>query len=334
MSWLRKAALFAGSSKRWWIGSVLAVSMAAAIPSWPALWAEGAVSAGPESADRPETDEPIMPLPAEPWQDEARVALGERLFSDPRLSGSGTRSCSSCHDLSSNGASSAATDRGEGGATLPVNTPTVFNVSLSFRLGWEGRFRSLADHAVALIENPLIMDASLDEIVARLRADPEMVDAFLNAYGRSVDEANVVDALVSFERALLTPKAPFDRWLQGDADALSAIEIEGYRLFKSTGCASCHQGVAVGANLFQRQGVFRPLVPPPPEIVRVPSLRNVAATAPYFHDGSAPTLAKAIRRMASAQLNAALRDDEVDKLVAFLGTLTGEYRGVPIRAAP
>lgn len=275
-----------------------------------------------------------MPLPAEPDLDDARVALGERLFHDPRLSGSGTLRCSSCHDLGSNGASNVPRDLGDGGELLAVNTPTVFNVGYSFRLGWEGRFRHLSEHAAALIENPLIMGVSLDEVVDRLRVDRELVAAFQRAYGRPVDRANLIDALVTFERSLVTPNARFDSWLNGDPDALSEIEIEGYRLFKSTGCASCHQGVALGANLFQRQGVFEPLVPPPPDIVRVPSLRNIAATAPYFHDGSAATLAQAVRRMARAQLNSSLADDEVDKLVAFLGTLTGEYRGAPVHPAP
>ena len=131
-----------------------------------------------------------------------------------------------------------------------------------------------------------MMDASLDEVVGRLTADRGMASAFRSAYGQPIDAANVVDALVSFERSLMTPNARFDRWLKGDADALSAIEIEGYALFNSTGCAFCHQGAAIGANMFQRQGVFRPLVRPPPEVVRVPSLRNIAATAPYFHDGA------------------------------------------------
>ena len=278
--------------------------------------------------------EPIAPLPVEPWLDETRVALGGRLFHDTRLSGSGTLSCASCHDLATNGASAAPRDMGDSGETLAVNTPTVFNVAHSYRLGWEGRFRDPARHALALIENPRIMGASLPVVVERLRADRALAAAFRSAYGRTIDAANIVDALVEFERSLVTPNAPFDRWLKGDTDALSAVEVEGYQLFKSTGCSSCHQGIAVGANLFQRQGVFRPLVPPPPDIVRVPGLRNIAATAPYFHDGSAATLAEAVHRMARAQLNASLSDVEVEKLVAFLGTLTGEYRGVPVRPAP
>ena len=316
-----------------WIGLGLAVSVSAAAIAWFTPSGRGAV-AEPRGTDRPATEEPIMPLPAEPWLDEARVALGERLFHDPRLSGSGTLSCSSCHDLASNGASGETRDIGDSGDRLAVNTPTVFNVGHSFRLGWEGRFRHLAEHAAALIENPRIMGASLDAVVDRLRADHELAAAFHATYGQLIDAANLIDALVTFERSLVTPDAPFDRWLRGDAGALTDAEIEGYRLFKSTGCAACHQGVAVGANLFQRQGVFGPLVPPPPDIVRVPSLRNIAATAPYFHDGSAATLEEAVSRMARAQLNASLTGAEVEALVAFLWSLTGEYRGDPVRPAP
>jgi cytochrome c peroxidase len=132
---------------------------------------------------------------------------------------------------------------------------------------------------------------------------------------------------------LLTPGSRFDRWLGGDPSALSAGEIEGYRLFKSLGCSSCHQGVNVGGNLFQRQGVFHPLVQGPPEIVRVPSLRNVATTAPYFHDGSAATLEDAVRRMAAAQLDRSLTGEQIASIVAFLQTLTGNYRGSPVVGA-
>ena len=319
-------------ARRWrWACVALAVLTGAGL-----IWTRdsiGGAAAQPQPAGGAAV-EPIVPLPAEPWLDEARVALGERLFHDTRLSGSGALSCASCHDLATNGASAAELDTGDAGDLLAVNTPTVFNVAHNYRLGWEGRFRDAARHAAALIENPRIMGASLPAVVERLRADGALNAAFRSVYGQNINAANVVDALVEFERSLATPNAPFDRWLEGETEALSELEFEGYQLFKSTGCSSCHQGIAVGANLFQRQGVFRPLVKPPPAIVRVPGLRNVAATAPYFHDGSAATLAEAVHRMARAQLNASLSDEEVDKLVAFLGTLTGEYRGVPVRPAP
>jgi len=141
------------------------------------------------------------------------------------------------------------------------------------------------------------------------------------------DPASVLDAIATFERSLVTPASSFDRWLAGDTTALSAQQIDGYRLFKSLGCVSCHQGVNVGGNLFQRHGIFHPLARAEPEILRVPSLRNVATTAPYFHDGSAATLDEAVRKMAGAQLDLTLTDRQVDEIVAYLKSLTGTYRG-------
>src|SRR5262249_17823651 len=145
---------------------------------------------------------------------------------------------------------------------------------------------------------------------------------FSAAYGRAPDRSSLLDAIAAYERSLLTPGSRFDRWLGGERATLSAEEEEGYRLFKSFGCVSCHQGVNIGGNLFQRHGIFRPLASAQPELVRVPSLRNVATTPPYFHDGSAPTLGDAVRKMAAAQLDRTLSGDEVASVVAFLKTLT------------
>jgi cytochrome c peroxidase len=177
------------------------------------------------------------------------------------------------------------------------------------------------------------MRTSVEEVVGKLNADPEMVRQFRAAYGRAPDRSSFLDALVTFEESLLTPGSRFDRWLSGDTSALSTEELDGYQLFKSLGCSSCHQGANVGGNLFERQGIFRPLVQAKPEIVRVPSLRNVATTAPYFHDGSTPTLDEAVRKMAAAQLDRTLSAAQIDAIVAFLRTLTGTYRGAPVAGA-
>ena len=274
--------------------------------------------------------EPITPIPAPPAADPLKLALGERLFSDKRLSGSGTLACSSCHDIRSNGARP-----NDGAVSRPFDTLTVFNAVLSFRLNWEGNFRSPAEHIVSSLENPVNMRSSVEDVVRKLNADPEIVDQFRAAYGGEPERERFLDAMVTFERSLVTPGSRFDRWLGGDRSALSEAELEGYRLFKSVGCSSCHQGVNLGGNLFERQGIFHPLVQRPPEIVRVPSLRNVATTAPYFHDGSAATLQDAVRRMAASQLDRTLTDEQVDSLVAFLRTLTGKYRGsIVVGAAP
>jgi cytochrome c peroxidase len=278
--------------------------------------------------------EPITPIPEAVITDMQKVRLGERLFGDTRLSHDNSRSCMSCHDLRKNGASTARHDVGLDGAQLPLNTPTIFNATLNFRLGWEGKLQTFESDIQAALDNPQVMATSLAEVLQKLNADPGIRREFTMAYGRRPDAENVLDAIVSFERTLVTPDSRFDRWLTGDAAALSAEELDGYRLFKSLGCVSCHQGVNVGGNLFQRHGIFRPLASPKPEILRVPSLRNVATTPPYFHDGSAPTLGDAVRKMGAAQLNSTLTDQQVIAIVAYLQTLTGQYRGALVGAMP
>jgi cytochrome c peroxidase len=287
------------------------------------------------------TEEPIAPMPSPPVADPKKLALGERLFADPRLSAGGDLACASCHDIHSNGAggrkASGNANAGKGETRDKpkprFDTLTVFNAALNFRLNWEGDIRTFASQIESALENPENMRTSVNDVVRKLNADPETAGQFREAYGRDPDRESFLDAMATFEQSLLTPGSRFDRWLGGDMSALSDKERDGYRLFKSLGCSACHQGVNVGGNLMQRQGIFRPLVPGKPEIVRVPSLRNVAATAPYFHDGSAPTLADAIRRMAAAQLDRTVSDQQVDSLVAFLQSLTGTFRGAPVSEA-
>jgi cytochrome c peroxidase len=216
------------------------------------------------------------------------------------------------------------------GQPLALNTPTIFNAGLNLRLNWEGDFRSLESELEQPISRPEIMASSVEEILGKLRADPDMVKQFQGAYGREPDRNNLLDAIVTFERTLTTPGSRFDRWLAGDAGAITAEELSGYQLFKSLGCISCHQGVNVGGNLFQRHGIFHPLGSPNPELVRVPSLRNVATTPPYFHDGSSATLPEAVKAMGFAQLDRVLTNEQVAAIVAFLNTLTGTYKGAPV----
>jgi cytochrome c peroxidase len=327
------------TSARWLV--VPAVSRARRRPLWICLalllvLASAAAAQAPDSessgAKSLADQEPITPIPPPPEADPRKLALGERLFGDHRLSADGKLACSSCHDLRTNGASGGQTVAHDGSKS-PFDTLTVFNAALNFRLNWEGNFRDLGAHTESSLENPVNMRTSVDEVLRKLNADPQMVQQFRAAYGRAPDRTSFLDALATFERSLLTPGSRFDRWLGGEASALSPQELDGYQLFKSFGCSSCHQGVNVGGNLFERQGVFRRLVPGKPEIVRVPSLRNVATTAPYFHDGSAPTLEEGVRKMAAAQLDRTLTDQQVDSLVAFLKTLTGTYRGVAVVGA-
>jgi cytochrome c peroxidase len=212
-------------------------------------------------------------------------------------------------------------------------TLSVFNAALNFRLNWEGNVRTLEAQAQSSLENPVDMATSVDEVLGKLNTDPTAVLLFDYAYGRTPDRAGLLDALATYVRSLLTPGSRFDRWLQGDTSALSAEELTGYGLFKSLGCVSCHQGVNIGGNLYERHGIFKSLGSPHPEFLRVPSLRNVATLAPYFHDGSAPTLDDAIRKMAAAQLDQTLSDQQVEAIIAFLDTLTGTYNGHTLVAA-
>lgn len=296
---------------------LMAVSSATAEP------AGGRVGSGREPITA------IVPVSLDPL----RLALGERLFADRRLSRDSTHNCNACHDLATNGASAKTFDLSQAGVPLSRNTPTVFNAALSFRLNWAGDVRSLAAHTEGILASPVIMRWSADDAARKLGADSDVTRRFQEAYGRPPDAASLVDAIATYERSLVTPGSRFDRWLLGDDAAVTAQELTGYQLFKSLGCVSCHQGVNVGGNLFQRRGVFRPLGTPEPALVRVPSLRNVAVTAPYFHDGSAPTLAEAVRRMGVAQLGRELPDGQVSDIVAFLATLTGTYRGRELRPA-
>lgn len=273
------------------------------------------------------SEEPITPLPARPPnQDPRKVELGRLLFADPRLSIARKTSCASCHDLATNGASSFRFDAGENGRPLRFNTPTVFNAALSFRLNWEGKTRTLRDLSLNTLRHSELMGGGA-AAVTRLQADTAIARRFRAACGGPVSEAGIADALAAFMETLITPDAPFDRWLKGDRQALTSEQQRGYLKFKMLGCASCHQGVNVGANLYQQRGIFHPLATGGPVVLRVPSLRNVAVTPPYFHDGSAGTLPEAVRTMGRAQLGLRLDANDVDDIVAYLGALTGTYQG-------
>jgi cytochrome c peroxidase len=284
--------------------------------------------------------EPITPIPAPAPANPLITTLGERLFSDPRLSRDDSRSCLTCHDLQLNGAAGKAQVTALNGTALRYRPLTVFNAALSFRLSWDGRYRTLEEQALASLVNPSIMGSNVNDVVNKLKMDRGIVSQFEDAFGHGPDSNSLVEAIATFERSLLTPGGRFDRWLAGDPAALSYQELSGYHLFKSLGCVACHQGVNVGGNLFERRGIFAPLTPSDsgtsafPTLLRVPSLRNVAARPPYFHDGSAPTLQDAVRKMSRAQLNSSLNDQQVDAIVAFLETLTGNYRGRQVGDSP
>ena len=292
--------------------------------------------------------EPLLPLPTPAVARPAQVAIGERLFGDVRLSRARTHACATCHPLDRAGTDGLRTSpRPTDGLPLR-NTPTIFNAALNGSLNWDGVTTRLDDHTNRVITG--LMGLKWPELLSRLNDDPTYTRAFRTAYTEGLTQATVIDAVVSFERTLVTPDARFDRFLRGDDTALSAREQEGYRRFKSYGCATCHQGVNIGGNLYERFGVFAPVPTMPGAegdpgrlritnvrrdegVFRVPSLRNVAVTAPYFHDGRTPTLAEAVETMGRHQLGRMLDPLDTQLLVDFLETLTGEYQRPPTRRA-
>jgi cytochrome c peroxidase len=286
--------------------------------------------------------EPILPLPRAVSAPPGEVDLGRRLFHDPRLSHDGTVSCASCHDLSAGGADARTRSRGVDGREGEVNAPTVLNAAFNFKQFWDGRAATLEEQIDGPVANPNEMASDWPAVMAVLRADPAYVEAFARVFPDGINQENAKRAIASFERSLVTPSR-FDRYLRGDASAISDGEREGYELFKDLGCTSCHQGVNVGGNMFQTMGALGDYFADRGNVTRadlgrfnvtgrerdrfrfkVPSLRNVALTAPYFHDGHARTLEDAVAMMARYQLGHELSAREIELLVAFLRSLTGE----------
>jgi len=296
-----------------------------------------------------ETHEPLSPILLSVVDDEPQIRLGERLFHDPRLSHDNRQSCATCHPLDRGGMDGQPRAIAVDGLPRLRNTPTIFNVGLSFWFNWDGVVHTLEAHAERLLRNPAVMNTTWPELQGKLEREADYVSAFRAAYVDGLTWNNVIAALVSFERSLVTPHSRFDRYLRGEQQALTAEEQQGYGLFKSYGCVACHQGVNIGGNMFAKFGVFQPpndtreedvdngrynatQRPQDVQVFRVPSLRNVAMTAPYFHDGRAPTLAVAVDTMARVQLGKELTPEEIGLIVQFLQTLTGDYRDTPVRA--
>ena len=304
--------------------------------------------------------EPLQPLTQRARQDPARVALGAKLFFDPRLSGDGTVACASCHALSKGGQDGRVLPVGIHGRIGSANVPTVLNCGHNFVQFWDGRVSTLEEQVSFPLANPNEMGSSWPAALAYLRDDADYRRRFEAAFPDGIAEANVRSAIASFERTLDTPDARFDSWLRGDRQALTELEKAGYERFKGVGCVACHQGGNVGGNMFQRFGVMGEYFQDRGQIVeadfgrfnvthleadrfvfRVPSLRNVELTAPYFHDGSAATLEQAVGTMAKYQLGQSLDSVAIGQIVAFLKTLTGhppilseEFRTLAERARP
>ena len=301
------------------------------------------------SSTLPLVDEPISPIAPILGLDPLKVQLGERLFGDKSLSEDGTVACVTCHDLARGGVNQTPRSFGIGRLESEVNAPTVFNAALNFRQFWDGRAASLEEQIDGPILNPKEMGTTWSRCAARIAGNPDYGDAFGRSYKGRIDADSIKDAIAAYERSLVTPDSRFDHYLLGQRDAISPAEKRGYQLFKDFGCVSCHQGMGVGGNMFEVFGAVVDYYKDHAEtsiadrgrynithdesdrhVFKVPSLRNVALTAPYFHDGSAKTLGDAVRLMGKYQLGRDLTDDEVGAVTDFLKTLTGTYRGQPL----
>lgn len=292
--------------------------------------------------------EPVRPIDKYIEVDPAKVALGFALFHDPRLSVDNTVSCATCHALETAGVDNYQYSHGVNDQLGGVNAPTVYNAVYNFVQFWDGRAATLAAQAAGPPLNPVEMASpSFDDIIAKLQADKDFSKAFKAVYPDGLTEANITDAIEEFERTLITPNSRFDKWLLGDDSALAADELAGYELFKQYDCATCHVGQNLGGQSYELMGLRKHYFADrgleltvedngrfketqaerDRHRFKVPGLRNVEHTWPYYHDGTHETLEEAVRDMGIYQSGVELTSDEVDKITAFLKTLTGEYQG-------
>ncbi|MDG9729779.1 cytochrome-c peroxidase [Ignatzschineria sp. RMDPL8A] len=284
-------------------------------------------------------NEIIKPIPAPVVTDEAKVELGKKLWFDPRLSKSGFISCNSCHNLSMGGSDNLPTSIGHDWQEGPINSPTVLNATLNFVQFWDGRAADLKEQAGGPIANPKEMASTHELAVDVISSIPQYVDEFEAVYGdRDVNIDRITDAIAVFEETLVTPNSRFDKWLKGDDNAITAEELEGYEIFKTSGCIACHYGENIGGSSFQKMGLLEEyntenLAQGRADVTgkdadrmmfKVPTLRNVELTYPYFHDGAAETLEDATKLMGRLQLGRNFTEDEVTKVVAWFKTLTGD----------
>jgi len=290
-------------------------------------------------------NEPIRPIPLRVRLDKRKVELGNKLFHDSLLSQDGKISCATCHSLAMGGVDRKTQSIGINDTAGGINAPTVLNASLNFVQFWDGRAPTLEEQISGPVTNPKEMGSNWDEVLSKLSRSPDYKTQFSKIYEDGITEHNIKDSIATFERSLYTPNSRFDQYLRGNRSAITQEEKEGYAAFKQLGCTTCHQGMGVGGNMFQPFGVMGNYFADRGNITKadygrynvtqqeadrykfkVPSLRNVDLTAPYFHDGSATTLDEAVRVMAKYQLGIQLDERKAGSIVKFLKTLTGEMR--------
>ncbi len=287
--------------------------------------------------------EPIKPLPLQVKLDAAKVALGGRIFGDVRLSKNNDVSCLSCHDFANaGGADPRQRSFGTGGAKGPINSPSVLNSDLNIAHLWNGASPSFENQIGRVIKNPVVFNTTWPEVLAKFQKDESYRTAFAASYKEGITEKSVSDAISTFERSLITPSR-FDKYLRGDETAITAEERKGYEKFKIYGCVACHQGMGIGGNMFQQFGVLGNYFkdrgniepadlgrfnvtadPSDRHVFKVPSLRNVELTAPYFHDGSAKTLNNAVDVMFKYQLGRVAPTEDKELIIKFLKSLSAD----------
>jgi cytochrome c peroxidase len=308
---------------------------------------ERAKSAWSKEAATSFKGEPVQALPLTVELDMDKVNLGNKLFHERLLSGDDSLNCASCHDLARGGTDQAKVATGIRGQQGPINSPTVYNAMYNIAQFWDGRAKDLQEQAAGPVANPIEMGAQWDEVVEKLKHVADYQAAFAKLYPeQGLSKTTVTDAIAVFEQSLVTGNSRFDQYLRGNTAILSSDEIQGYELFK-TNCASCHFGPALGGLSYEKMGVKRDYFKlrggelteadngrfnvtkreQDRHFFKVPVLRNIDLTYPYFHDGSVISLADAVRIMGEVQLGKTFSQDETAKMVAFLGTLTGEYKG-------
>ncbi len=292
----------------------------------------------------------VTPVPDTLPTDPQKVALGDTLYHSTLLSLDNTVSCATCHQLENGGDDNMVTSTGIFDQKGDINAPTVYNAALNFSQFWDGRAADLAAQAGGPPMNPVEMgSANWDEIIAKLAQDDALKQQFLAIYGTISGDA-ITDAIAEFEKTLLTPNSPFDRHLKNEPDQLTATQLKGYELFREYRCDTCHGGANMGGNSYELFGIFgdyykdrgTPMTnadhgrfsqtanPADKSRFKVPTLRNVALTSPYMHDGASATLEQAVEVMLKYQVNVTPKKDEVSAIVDFLQSLTGEYQGQPL----
>ncbi len=295
-------------------------------------------------------DEPVQPLPLTVEANEQKVALGDKLFHDKRLSADDTLACAGCHGLDKGGTDQAKFATGVDDQLGPINSPTVYNASYNHVQFWDGRAADLFEQADGPVTNPIEMASNWEQVIGKIKDDPYYQEAFAQLYNDGMTERNIRDAIATFEKTLITPNSAFDKYLMGDKTAVTAEQLRGYETFVTRGCTSCHMGPALGGLDFQKMGKRADYFTARGTDVleadlgrfnvtkedkdrhffKVPILRNIEVTYPYFHDGTAEKLSDAIDKMGVHQLNIRLTEAQIADVEQFLLALTGQYQGVPL----